>query len=343
MIPLLFLAEHLQKIPYLLSLFLPVAIFFTFGLWLARRKYQSDHKRLNRAVEENDHLAADITRALAPEKDVSKSLFGRLEMQRDHWAAEIKRAQDDLFTERCRTRDLRNQLDQQQGTSLPVPDPDKDRQIQALVDSNNSLEQEIKGLTSSREEILNQLETLRLAADRSTQQYQEHLSGLEAELETLRKENSSPVQTSLPLSDTPPSLQDTFSPSPPLRLTTSSSSKGSVKSSKPNSTTSESTGSSKSPSGTKLNKPPLPKSYPSPIASKKTAGPSKQPLFTKNITASPDLPFLKIKKAAPRTTGRLSLWGSVANRMLKSVGPVTQKLLSKFRSSEAKNTISHNE
>jgi len=208
MIPLLFLAEHLQKIPYLLSLFLPVAIFFTFGLWLARRKYQSDHKRLNRAVEENDHLAADITRALAPEKDVSKSLFGRLEMQRDHWAAEIKRAQDDLFTERCRTRDLRNQLDQQQGTSLPVPDPDKDRQIQALVDSNNSLEQEIKGLTSSREEILNQLETLRLAADRSTQQYQEHLSGLEAELETLRKENSSPVQTSLPLSDTPPSLQD---------------------------------------------------------------------------------------------------------------------------------------
>ncbi len=106
------LAEHLQKIPYLLSLFLPIIIFFIFGLWLARMQFKRDHKRLKKAVEENDHLAADLTRALAPEKDMSKSLLGRIEEQKAAWASAIKKAEDELFTEQCRTRDLRNQLAQ---------------------------------------------------------------------------------------------------------------------------------------------------------------------------------------------------------------------------------------
>ncbi len=109
------LSEHFTKVPYWLSLFFPIILFFLFGLWLARSKYGKDVKRLKIAIEENHHLTADITRALVPEKDKSKILLNRIEKQSNHWHAALKKLEDELFTEQCRTRDLRKEIEHKNG------------------------------------------------------------------------------------------------------------------------------------------------------------------------------------------------------------------------------------
>lgn len=126
------ITEHLEKLPYLLSLFVPVLLFFLLGLWFARRAFREDHQRLQRAIEENDHLAAELIEALAPERDLQKDLLSRLEVQKielqersdrlesewtaraqreeEIWSAKLREAEEELFTEKCRSRDLRNRL-----------------------------------------------------------------------------------------------------------------------------------------------------------------------------------------------------------------------------------------
>jgi len=144
--------EHLEKIPFFLSLFLPVIIFFLFGLFLAWMGFRGDHKRFKKAVEENDHLAADLTRALAPEKDMSQTLLGRIERQKAEWSAAIKSAQDELLTEQCRTRDLSNQLaatHSKSNSSAATPDIDLQKAIAQKDADIANLQAEIERLSSS--------------------------------------------------------------------------------------------------------------------------------------------------------------------------------------------------
>ncbi len=220
--------EHLEKIPFLLSLFAPIIIFFLFGLWLARSRYKKDHKRLKKAVEENDHLAADLTRALAPEKSTNQSLLSRIEEQKSQWSKALKAAEDALFTEQCRTRDLTNQIESLQ-TDLPqTPSPaspdlslevaEKEQQIQLLTlqvqdlqaaaqaqttDDPSHLNSEDHSNTLQLVQTLKQENTdyqLQLENNQTTlQRKDETISTLQAELERSKQPPSPQIQTSLDL------------------------------------------------------------------------------------------------------------------------------------------------
>lgn len=74
--------EHLEKIPYLLSLFLPIVVFFFFGLWIAYRKWSPDAGRLKRALSEHETLSQQLATASSDEKDLGKTFQ---KTYHDHW------------------------------------------------------------------------------------------------------------------------------------------------------------------------------------------------------------------------------------------------------------------
>lgn len=57
--------EHLQKIPYLLSFFVPIALFFGLGLWLAHWIWYKHARRLQLGLRENEVLNADLAKIQA--------------------------------------------------------------------------------------------------------------------------------------------------------------------------------------------------------------------------------------------------------------------------------------
>ena len=85
--------EHLEKIPYLFSLFLPVALFFFAGLGLAWLFWYRHARRLGAALLEHDKLSADFTDVCESDYDLSarfKELFGKHKKQWNQKLSESK-------------------------------------------------------------------------------------------------------------------------------------------------------------------------------------------------------------------------------------------------------------
>ena len=107
------LSEHLEKIPYLLSIFLPVALFFLAGLFLAWLFWYKHARRLNQAIAEHDRLSADLSAGYQKKHDLGSRFKGLYEKHQEVWQEELVKREDkitslndDLSAETSRFADL---------------------------------------------------------------------------------------------------------------------------------------------------------------------------------------------------------------------------------------------
>ncbi len=105
--------EHLQKIPYLISLFVPVALFFFAGLALSRWIWYKDARRLQSALSEHDRLANGLASGYQKKHDLGARFSGLFEKHQKHWEGElsdrdgkITDLNDELSSEATRFADL---------------------------------------------------------------------------------------------------------------------------------------------------------------------------------------------------------------------------------------------
>ncbi len=83
------LAGHLDKVLYLLSLFLPVALFFFAGLGLAWWLWHHESSRFREALDKNKHLSEDLNEASLEEGDLSVRFSEVFRKQQGRWKREL--------------------------------------------------------------------------------------------------------------------------------------------------------------------------------------------------------------------------------------------------------------
>ena len=142
-------SEHLEKIPYLLTLFLPIILFFLLGLGLAWLGHLSEAKRLRRVLDENSDLVAKTKKATNPETELAQKIVSNLEARQEDQLRELKAKQDELFIAQCKVRDLSNRLSHHEDIEkvpdpTPPVDPIKEKQIRALTEANAQLEADLR-------------------------------------------------------------------------------------------------------------------------------------------------------------------------------------------------------
>lgn len=83
------LTEHIEKIPYLLSLYLPVAFFFLAGLGAAWLIWYKHARRLHTALADYEALSAEISGIYKQNRDLSTRFTGLFKKHQDHWEHSI--------------------------------------------------------------------------------------------------------------------------------------------------------------------------------------------------------------------------------------------------------------
>ena len=78
--------EHIEKIPYLLSLYLPVAFFFLAGLGAAWLLWYKHARHLHAALAEYEALSAEISGIYKQNRDLSTRFTGLFKKHQDHWS-----------------------------------------------------------------------------------------------------------------------------------------------------------------------------------------------------------------------------------------------------------------
>jgi len=111
------LLEHLEKIPYLLSLFFPVALFFLAGLALAWVIWRKEGRRLEKVLAEYDQLSADFSSTSQKKYELARR-FSRISHKR----------QESTMPDRAQKN--------QAGAELPPRSSEKSAQKAELIQSD---------------------------------------------------------------------------------------------------------------------------------------------------------------------------------------------------------------
>lgn len=93
---ILALTEHLQKIPYLLSLYLPVALFFLAGLALAWILWYKHSRRLHYALAKHESLTAELADCYQKDYDLGNSFKQAMNQPQIDWQSQLNEKQGQL-------------------------------------------------------------------------------------------------------------------------------------------------------------------------------------------------------------------------------------------------------
>ena len=163
---LLSITEHLEKIPFLLWLFLPVVLFFLGGLILAWWIWYKHARRLNLALAEHDRLSAELSGVYESDYDLGTKLKGAFGKQKEHWEHELSQSHgrianltSDLATQSTSFSDLDQNFGSYKSKS--------EGELKELRDARVTLEQELQdqrativNLEATRDDFTAQVKTL---------------------------------------------------------------------------------------------------------------------------------------------------------------------------------------
>lgn len=192
--------EHLQKIPYVLSIFGPAA-FFLLGLWLAYWIWYKHAKRLNLALKENEKLNKDyldftgdpkFLKAKEPEFN-REDLDAEWELKQKDWDVKYANLEKDLKSKNAlllqKDKDIKaselklinvNSQDNEWKNKLELENKkftdldlrfsslaaDKDKEYKLLLDEKNALKVKLDGNASSQTELEDKIIHLESEYDR---------------------------------------------------------------------------------------------------------------------------------------------------------------------------------
>ena len=161
--------EHLQKIPYLLSIFFPIALFFSLGLGIAYILWHKHTRRLVSALKVNNNLNDDLARIYGSgftDKGISSE---KLEQIEANWKLNLE-AETNKYSE------LELQFSNFKA--------EQEREYNTLLDSNNTLQSGIEGEGDNTAELEAKLATLQSSYNDS----QDSISKLTTQLKIIELE-----------------------------------------------------------------------------------------------------------------------------------------------------------
>ncbi len=137
--------EFLEKIPYLLSLFAPIALFFAFGLWVAWWVWYRYADRLQAAYTTSLKLGEQIEAGREDERDLSARALALISTQKAKWSRVLSDKDSELKGLNNRYGQLKTEADGFQGDLSK-----RDDELKALKLDLTSRDSEINSL---REEL----------------------------------------------------------------------------------------------------------------------------------------------------------------------------------------------
>lgn len=181
------ISEHLEKIPYLLSLYLPTALFFLGGLALAWFIWYKHARRLNLAIAKHNRLSKDLSAGYQKKHDLGSRFSGLFEAHKKHWDSELS-ARDGKITS------LNNDLSAEAArfSELDLSYNNHKKQAQANLDERESKLGLLQGDLTKNVSALGLLQTKHDDDTSANNQLRGKVTDLEAELSKLKSAPSKP-------------------------------------------------------------------------------------------------------------------------------------------------------
>lgn len=134
--------EHLQKIPYLLSIFFPIALFFSIGLGIAYYLWHKHSRRLTIALKENHELNTDLIRVYGSERTTKGITPEELQKIESNWQLKLE---------------AQTQKNSELDLHFANFKSDKEQEVAALLNSNHSLKSGIEAKPNNTTDLESKL------------------------------------------------------------------------------------------------------------------------------------------------------------------------------------------